>query len=605
MEVESNIECFWSDLKTHPKCPHGPTLLFAMRVKDDLKHFYACSACRDRKLCKFYLKKDGELTENEKKKWQNEIKTYSQMYNHQKSYIRFHELLSEQPERRAYCHTCEKLISVNEISKHPEHEVVKNISNDQMYNPTTLLKPRTDSKKEAQYLFSKKATSEIVDLLINLGAKHVLCIGAPRIHEHISQNHEDKLSSLLLDFDGRFHDFFGPLSFCWYNLFNHHFFNKESQSVFKDFITQNNGKDIYVVCDPPFGGRVEPMSQTIKTISDLHKKWNGLSQDDELKVMLFMPYFMKSIIQFKSNPAGVDGGLKELKMAEYKVDYDNHTLFGSGSNGRKFGSPVRIFTNIPLNLIKLLEDDGYKYCKRCDKWVGAENKHCKKCKACTSEDGRRYKHCNICNRCVKPTWKHCQKCKRCALEKHFCGSKPKISGHCTECNKTDHVSKDCPEIVGAVNDSSAKSSKKRKASDDNSMKNNKKQKLNGSDTIEVKKNKKKKDNKIKKHQEDEIVEEEKINAVEFTEKIKLEKTKKKKLKIKGVRGEITETSKENGHVKEKTTDKTTNGEKKGNDNSKVKKKKRSLTELESGSKIMLHKKVKNVNSKLNLKKISK
>lgn len=127
------------------------------------------------------------------------------------------------------------------------------------------------------------------------------------------------------------------------------------------------------------------------------------------------------------------------------------------------------------------------------------------------------------------------------------------------------------------------------------MKNNKKQKLNGPDTIEVKKNKKKKNKKVEKHGEDEIVEEETNNRVEFTKKSKLIKTEKKKLKIKGVKGEITETGKENGHVKEK----------KGDDNSKMKKKKRSLTELESGSKMMLHKKVKNVNSKLNLKKISK
>lgn len=37
MEVESNIECFWSDLKTHPKCPHGiyHKLIFYFRLMDN------------------------------------------------------------------------------------------------------------------------------------------------------------------------------------------------------------------------------------------------------------------------------------------------------------------------------------------------------------------------------------------------------------------------------------------------------------------------------------------------------------------------------------------------------------------------------------------
>ncbi|XP_008557635.1 rRNA N6-adenosine-methyltransferase ZCCHC4 [Microplitis demolitor] len=597
--MESNIECFWSNLKSHPQCPHGPTLLFARRINEDLNYFYACSACRDRKICHFYLKKDEELTKAQKERWQGEIKKYNHKHNHQKSYIRFNELLSEQPSRRAYCHTCEKLMSVDEVPKHSEHEVTKDVSNDQMYNPTTLLKPLTDSRKEAQYLFSKKTTTDITNLLINLGAKHVLCIGAPRIHEHIIQNYDDKMSSLLLDFDGRFHDFFGPLSFCWYNLFNHHFFNKESQQIFKDFLTQDNGKDIYVVCDPPFGGRVEPMSQTMKMISDLHKKWNGLSEKDELKIIFILPYFMEPIMHFKSNPAGVDGGLKDLKMSDYRVDYDNHSLFRSGSTGRKFGSPVRIFTNIPLNLLKLPEDDGYKYCKRCDKWVSVENKHCKLCKTCTSKDGRRYKHCKICNRCVKPAWEHCKKCERCAKVTHTCGAKPKVSGHCSKCNKTDHISNDCPEIVDAGSKILIKSQRKRKNDSGNNF-NHKKQKLNDSGVIgRVVKNK-------KKHEKEEEVmkkaggKKEKKNKKIAAEKenSEVETMKVKKIKV----------GKENEEVvKEKDDENINKSVKESKDDSKsvLKKKiKMKVQELKGDSKITLKKKVINANCKLGLKKKS-
>ncbi|CAB0032638.1 unnamed protein product [Trichogramma brassicae] len=35
------------------------------------------------------------------------------------------------------------------------------------------------------------------------------------------------------------HNFFGPLSYCWYNLFNHHFFQENSETVLEQFLTQN------------------------------------------------------------------------------------------------------------------------------------------------------------------------------------------------------------------------------------------------------------------------------------------------------------------------------------------------------------------------------
>lgn len=199
---------------------------------------------------------------------------------------------------------------------------------------------------------------------------------------------------------------------------------------------QNNGRDTYVVCDPPFGSRVEPISWTLNKISDLHKKWNNIEDEkDGLKIMFIFPYFMESILKQKSNPVDVSGGLKDLKMTDYKVAYENHALFVTDSKTTKKLSPIRLFTNVPLHLIELPESDGYKYCKRCRKWVSQENKHCKKCKECTSKNGLTYKHCNECNRCVKPSWKHCKTCERCLMEKHVCGQKPKVTGKCFKCNK--------------------------------------------------------------------------------------------------------------------------------------------------------------------------
>ncbi|XP_066586535.1 rRNA N6-adenosine-methyltransferase ZCCHC4 [Prorops nasuta] len=443
MDSASGLQCFWGELKNNPHCPHGPTLLFGRYINGNLEKFYTCSACRDRSLCSFYLNYDSSLTKQEKLTWDLERKRFISKYNHKKLFIKFNEVMIENPMNRIYCHTCERLILKAERIKHSDHTLTESLTDYQMTHPTELLKPLGNVKKEAQYFFSEKSTKDIVDMIIKQGMKNVLCIGAPRIHEYINQNYESKISSLLLDFDSRFHNFFGPLQYCWYNLFNHHFFFNEAKNVFKDFVTQNGGKDLILICDPPFGGRVEAMSQTIKAIQDLHKKWNHIEDTDTLKIIFIFPYFMESIIQQKSNPPLINGGLRELKMADYKVDYDNHPLFITGSSGRKYGSPVRIFTNILLRLFKLPESDGYKYCKRCLKWVSNENRHCKKCKECTSKDGRRYKHCNICKRCVKPTWKHCDTCNRCVLEQHECGQGPKITGLCFKCNQKGHIEKNC------------------------------------------------------------------------------------------------------------------------------------------------------------------
>ncbi|XP_014600984.1 PREDICTED: zinc finger CCHC domain-containing protein 4 [Polistes canadensis] len=437
---------FFSQIDKYPLlyCKHGPAVLFEQYVNGLIKRSYVCSACRDRKECRFYLRYGEQLTKHQQIVWETEKKKMNNSYDHQKLFIHLNMMFATSPENRSYCHNCERLILVHERDKHSDHKMTIGLTDYQMHHPTELLKPLENSKKEAQYLFSKKSVQDIINMLLELKAKQVLCIGAPRIHEYISLNLVNQIWSLLLDIDGRFHNFFSPMHYAWYNLFNHYFFNDNAQLVFKDFLTRNNGKDLYLICDPPFGGRVELISQTIRKISDLHKQLNKIESDgDHLKIMFIFPYFMEPIIREKSNPPNVTGGLRELKMSDYKVDYENHQLFKTDRTGRNYGSPIRIFTNIPLSLLKLPESDGYKYCKICQKWVSNENKHCKKCKSCTSKDGRTYIHCNKCNRCVKPTWTHCHTCQRCLLKNHECNQKWKISGRCFKCNKLGHTKNNC------------------------------------------------------------------------------------------------------------------------------------------------------------------
>lgn len=85
--------------------------------------------------------------------------------------------------------------------------------------------------------------------------------------------------------------------------------------------------------DPPFGGRVEPLAETVNAIMRHYGKFNK----GKLSVFWVFPYFMEPHIV---------NSLPDFVMLDYKVDYDNHPLFTQDEKGRKFGSPVRIFTNV-------------------------------------------------------------------------------------------------------------------------------------------------------------------------------------------------------------------------------------------------------------------
>uniref|UniRef100_A0A8C1Y679 rRNA N(6)-adenosine-methyltransferase ZCCHC4 n=1 Tax=Cyprinus carpio TaxID=7962 RepID=A0A8C1Y679_CYPCA len=65
------------------------------------------------------------------------------------------------------------------------------------------------------------------------------------------------------------------------------------------------------------------------------------------------------------------------------------------------------FSQIPKDII-LPEDEGYRFCSVCERYVSAGNKHCPK-------------HCDECGRCVKPSWRHCSSCGHCTLPDHPCG----------------------------------------------------------------------------------------------------------------------------------------------------------------------------------------
>lgn len=67
-----------------------------------------------------------------------------------------------------------------------------------------FLPPRESAKKEAQYLFASSSVDVIINMLVKIQAKRVLCVGAPRIYEAIAMSEKLEMSALMLDIDERF-----------------------------------------------------------------------------------------------------------------------------------------------------------------------------------------------------------------------------------------------------------------------------------------------------------------------------------------------------------------------------------------------------------------
>lgn len=136
--------------------------------------------------------------------------------------------------------------------------------------------------------------------------------------------------------------------------------------------------------------------------------------------------------------------MPEMEMCDYKVDYMNHNSYSSDKEtSRKFGSPVRIFTNIPLKQIELPESEGYKFCSLCKRWVAAENQHCTSCRDCPSKNGQTYRHCQLCATCVKPNYVHCRSCGRCTQASGHSCVEYQAALNCWICRKRGHSERKC------------------------------------------------------------------------------------------------------------------------------------------------------------------
>ncbi|XP_069137703.1 rRNA N6-adenosine-methyltransferase ZCCHC4-like [Argopecten irradians] len=417
-----------------PECPHGPTLLFVRYERgSSSSKFFACSAFRDRKECSFF-QWESEKPLEEKKKIRQDINSKQQLkFSHQEAHNRFSKFKDLCSSNRQFCQTCGLFLLPGELEGHKDHRIKSPITEEMMERPTRLFSPLDNNKTFAQYLFSASAVDFTIRTLEDLSFTHIICVGAPRIFEAIELKKDSTVKGLLLDLDHRYQQIYPPDKFCRYNMFNHHFFDGHtSEEVFKQFMSEEEGKRIAMVMDPPFGGMVEALAATYNKISQQWRTLSGKTNTTDLPILWFFPYFMEKRIK---------ECLPNTQMLDYKVDYDNHMLFRG--DVKKQGSPVRIFTNLSPESVVLPSSEGYWFCKVCSRYSAKENLHCDVCDCCPSKDGRTYKHCFKCDRCVKPSKQHCDTCKICQLQDHRCG-KP-LSNGCHICGALDHKRRNCPK----------------------------------------------------------------------------------------------------------------------------------------------------------------
>lgn len=409
------------DLELNPKCKHGPTILFSRNAKK----FFSCSGLRSTEC--FYLDFDKFKQEN--------INEYSYQAEEEAPIngLNYADVIKLQRSERIYCKTCGLFIGTT--MGHKSHDVVRDVSDDQLAQPSLFLPQLDDDKLNAQYFFDDNTLDFICSIFESLNLSKIVLLGAPRLHDYI-RNKKPGLRSLLLDIDDRFQAFNLPDNFIRYNMFNNNFFDgTEHEKIFCEFLKDDDVlKSQHIVfTDPPFAGRTELLAYNLKTISSLYNRVN--SHHKVLPVMWVFPYFNEHHIQ-KEMP--------EMEMLDFQVSYMNHKAYRNDYKGRKAGSPVRIFTNIDPRDIKFPERfTNYQFCSKCRRSVSINNIHCLVCKICPSKNGATYKHCSECVLCVKPNYVHCPTCERCVSKtEHVCKTF-QLHQECWLCGQRGHVERSC------------------------------------------------------------------------------------------------------------------------------------------------------------------
>ena len=412
-----------------PYCPHGPTIRYRRFLRNKPSRiFYACALHRTKKGCPFFQWTDSNIDKTRQRVYLKMYKKNKLKYKWtilRKRLMNFTSYPSD--ESRIVCLTCETILLEGEREQHNSHPLRKGISLEQLLQPSRIFLPHTERTSLAQEFFTKSTLQVIANNIHLFGTKSVICIGTPTLHEHLLSDNARGVSTFLLDLDPKYSQFYNPNLFQRFNLFNTHFFSSQGAVKLQRFISSTKLTDVIVVCDMPFGAKIDLIYSSLKRL------WRVIGWDESalpggVHTLWIFPYFNGKEIAEKSNFA----------MLQYKVEYEV-------KYGRiKRGSPVRIFTNIPLQSFELpTKSNEYKFCKHCRMFVFSKAYHCNKCNSCESADGDSYHHCEICDKCVKESSKHCLSCGTCHPTRSAC-LQPLARYRCHVCKDISHKRRNCP-----------------------------------------------------------------------------------------------------------------------------------------------------------------
>ncbi|KAF2356636.1 Zinc finger GRF-type, partial [Trinorchestia longiramus] len=227
------VEVITTNTSQNPVCIHGPTITFErFFVGKKSRKFFACSACRDRKECPFFMWADQTQSKAYRNLWLQKIKENKPKRSHLEEYRRLSAIASVSPDERGYCTVCNVLCQLPTDPDHPPTPlcsaatVITPVSDHLLTHPSRLVPLKENSKCEAQYLFSERSLSAVVGMVAATGATKLLCVGVPSLHEAVANKETDlAATSMLLDIDTRYRNFFPLTSFVRFNMFNQHFFD--------------------------------------------------------------------------------------------------------------------------------------------------------------------------------------------------------------------------------------------------------------------------------------------------------------------------------------------------------------------------------------------
>ncbi|PIK53720.1 putative zinc finger CCHC domain-containing protein 4 isoform X2 [Apostichopus japonicus] len=322
-------------LSISPHCEHGPTLLFEKYYgKGNVKRFFACSAYRDRKYCKFYQPFDEKS------------------FNHLKG------------------QKCSKMYKTEETRRRK------------------LLVMRIHGTTE---FLVKTIKSLHFDKVLCVGVPRLH-------ETLLKDKAQLKIDSLLLDIDERFAQFFSSSEFCRYNMFNDYFFCGSSRVTLQSFLRNQRVLLVMdppfggLVEALAFTISQITNSSSLDTNSpsSLRVMWI-FPYFMEKRILSALPNF--HMLDYKvsyDNHVTFKNGSKSSKNSPVRIftDISPAKISLPADEGYWYCSKCKLFS-APENLHcdkcnKCPSKDGstYRHCTSCDRCVKPAYTHCALCKRC-------------------------------------------------------------------------------------------------------------------------------------------------------------------------------------------------------------------------------